>query len=107
MYPVPDGPLFPLKATVAWTIEPAVKGISIDATGKINVSSEVAHGTTTNVLGDVEKGRRKLSAKLYVFRPEENPLIGAWHVDTRVACGESHEIRAAAVHPLSLRGNDW
>src|SRR5690242_14190539 len=36
MYPVPDGPLFPLKASVAWSIAPAVKGISIDAkTGKI------------------------------------------------------------------------
>jgi hypothetical protein len=107
MYPVPDGPLFPLKATVVWTIEPAVKGISIDKTGKITVDSSVPNGATTTVFGDVEKGRRKLSAKLYVFRPEENPLIGAWHVDTRVACGESHEIRAVAVRPLSLRGNDW
>jgi hypothetical protein len=107
MYPVPDGPLFPLKATVVWTIEPAVKGISIDKTGKITVDSSVPNGATTTVLGDVEKGRRKLSAKLYVFRPEENPLIGAWHVDTRVACGESHEIIAVAVRPLSLRGNDW
>ncbi len=107
MYPVPDGPLFSLKTTVVWSIEPAVKGISIDATGKISVDSDVPHGVTGTVLGDVEKGRRKLSAKLYVFRPEENPLIGTWHVDTRVACGESQEIRAAASRPLSLRGNDW
>jgi len=107
MYPVPDGPLFPLKAAVVWSIEPAVKGISIDATGKITVDSDVPHGVTGTVLGDVKKGRRKLSAKLYVFRPEENPLIGTWHVDTRVACGESQEIRAAAARPLSLRGNDW
>jgi len=36
-----------------------------------------------------------------------NPLIGQWHVDTRVACGESLEMRAAPVPRLSLRGNNW
>jgi hypothetical protein len=107
MYPVPDGPLFPLKASVTWSIEPAVKGISIDATGKISVDADVPHGATATVLGAVEKGRRKLSAKIYVFHPDENPLIGAWHVDTHAACGQSLEMRAAAPRPLSLRGNDW
>jgi hypothetical protein len=107
MYPVPDGPLFPLKASIAWSIEPAVKGISIDTTGKISVDADVPHGATATVLGDVEKGRRKLSAKIYVFHPDENPLIGAWHVDIRSACGQSLEIRAATARPLSLRGNDW
>src|SRR5712671_3359040 len=66
MYPVPDGPLFPLKAAVVWSIEPVVKGISIDKTGKITVDSSFPNGATTTVFGDVEKGRRKLSAKLYV-----------------------------------------
>ena len=32
MYPVPDGPLFPLKASVTWSVEPAITGISMDAT---------------------------------------------------------------------------
>ena len=82
MYPVPDGPLFPLKASVTWSIEPAVKGISIDKTGKISVDADVPHGTTATVRGDVENGRRKLSRKIYVFHPDMNPLIGQWHVDT-------------------------
>jgi hypothetical protein len=108
MYPVPDGPLFPLKANVTWSIESGAKGISIGAnTGMINVEADVPHGTSATVLADIDNGRRKLSAKVYVFRPEENPLIGAWHVDTRVACGEAQEIRSPAVSPLSLRGKDW
>jgi hypothetical protein len=77
MYPVPDGPLFPLKATVTWSIAPPVKGISIDATsGKISVAADVKHGATTTVHAEVAGGQRKLTAKLYVFRPEENPLVG-------------------------------
>jgi hypothetical protein len=107
MYPVPDGPLFPLKASVTWSIEPAIKGIAIDKTGKISVDADVPHGTTATVRGDVENGRRKLSTKIYVFHPAVNPLIGQWHVDTRVACGESLEMRAAAERRLSLRGNNW
>ncbi|HEY5028202.1 MAG TPA: hypothetical protein VIK39_07320 [Candidatus Angelobacter sp.] len=107
MYPVPDGPLFPLEANVAWSVEPAVQGISIDPTGKISVDAAVPHGATAIVHADVDSGRRKLSAKVYVFRPDENPLIGAWRVDTRVVCGETQEIKAAAARPLSLRGNNW
>jgi hypothetical protein len=107
MYPTPDGPSFPLKASVTWSIEPPVKGISIDKSGKLTVDANVPHGTTATILGDVEQGRKKLSGKVYVFHPDENPLIGAWHVDTRVACGESQEIKAAAASPLTLRGYNW
>jgi hypothetical protein len=107
MYPTPDGPSFPLKANVTWSIESAVKGISIDKTGKLTVDANVPHGTTVTIVGDVEKGRRKLSEKVYVYHPDENPLIGAWHVDTRVACGATQEIKAAATGSVTLRGYDW
>ena len=83
MYPVPDGPLYPLKAKVTWAIEPAVKGISIDQnSGKISVQADVAHGTGTTVHANVENGRRKLTAKLYVFHPEADPFIGSWNVES-------------------------
>ncbi|HEY2363898.1 MAG TPA: hypothetical protein VGK36_22455, partial [Candidatus Angelobacter sp.] len=49
-YPVPDGPSFPLKASVTWSIERAVKGISIDKTGKLTVDADVPHGTTATIL---------------------------------------------------------
>lgn len=107
MYPVPDGPLFPLKASVIFSIEPPVNGISIDKTGLLKVDADVPHGATATILADVEHGRRKLSGKVYVYHPDENPLIGAWHVDTRVACGESQEIKPAAASPLTLHGYNW
>jgi hypothetical protein len=108
MYPVPDGPLFPLKATVAWSIAPAVKGVSIDAiSGKINVSADVEHGTTTTVHADVGSGRRKLTVRLYVFRTDANPLIGKWRVDQKVACSEAQEMKTAASGPRSLYTMDW
>ena len=107
MYPTPDGPSFPLKANVTWSIEPAVKGISVDRSGMLTVDADVPHGTTATIFADVEKGRRKLSGKVFVFHPDENPLIGSWHVDTRVACGASQAIKAAATSPLTLRGYDW
>lgn len=107
MYPVPDGPLFPLKAGVSWSIESGVKGISIDKAGMITVDVNVPHGATATLHANVESGRRMLAAKIYVFRPEENPLIGAWRIDTQVACGESHEMKATTARPLSLRGNHW
>jgi hypothetical protein len=34
MYPVPDGPLFPLKASVTWSIEPAVKEFPLIQQGR-------------------------------------------------------------------------
>ena len=51
----------------------------------------VPHGTTTTIHADVNHGQRKLAARLYVFRSESNPLIGKWHVDTRVACGDASD----------------
>src|SRR5437899_5079978 len=108
MYPVPDGPLVPLKATVAWSIAPAVKGISIDAkSGKISVDAGVPHGATTTVHANVGNGRRRLTAKLYVFRPEENPLVGRWRVDLKVACGEAEEMKVPESRHTPVNGSMW
>ena len=96
MYPVPDGPLFPLKAQVQWSIAPAVKGISIDArTGKITVDAGVAHGTTTTVRANVNHGVRKLTGKLVVFSPAENPLVGSWTVKSALGCGDTQQVLPA------------
>src|SRR5260221_2299998 len=108
MYPVPDGPLFPLKAGVEWSIAPAVKGISIDAkTGKISVAEDVAHGSTATVQANVAGGRRKLKTKLYVFKRDQNPLVGKWYVDSHTACGDAQEIKVPVFRPRSLYGATW
>lgn len=107
MYPTPDGPSFPLQASVTWSMATPVKGISIDKSGMLKIDAEVPHGTIATILADVEHGRRKLSGKVHVYHPDENPLIGTWHVDTRVVCGESQEIKTAATSQLTLRGYNW
>src|SRR5690349_19251113 len=108
MYPNADGPLSPLKASVQWSIMPAIKGIAIEAkSGKISVDASVPHNATTTVHANVNNGRRKLEAKLYVFRPEENALIGRWYVDPRVACGDAQEIKSPAARPRSFHGILW
>jgi hypothetical protein len=107
MYPVPDGPLFPLKERVVWSIEPAVKGIAIDADGNIHVAADVPHATTAVVHANLQSVRRKLSEKIFVYRPEKNPLVGIWRVDTRVLCGDSHEIKPAAASSFLYRNLSW
>lgn len=106
MYPVPDGPLFPLKATVVWSITPAVQGITIDAAGKITVAANVKHGTTATVHANVAWGKRLLETKIYAFRPDENPLVGRWKIDSNIACGEANELKPAS-KPATLPGPTW
>jgi hypothetical protein len=107
MYPVPDGPLFPLKQKVAWSIEPAVQGIAIDVDGNIHVAADVPHGTTAIVHANLKSGRRKLSEKIFVYRPEKNPLIGVWQVGTRVVCGNSHEVKPIPDSSLLSLSASW
>ncbi|MGC2697721.1 MAG: hypothetical protein WA738_18180 [Candidatus Angelobacter sp.] len=108
MYPVPDGPLFPLKASVEWSIVPEVKGITIDAKlGKISVSAEVPHGATATIHANVENGLRLLITRVYVFRPEENPFVGQWYVDPLVACGDAQEMKPPVSSHHRVNGAKW
>jgi len=87
MYPVPDGPLFPPNADVTWWIEPAVKGILVEAkSGAITVASTVPRGTLALLHADVAGRKEKLHAKLYVYSPKVDPLVGSWKVDSTQAC---------------------
>jgi hypothetical protein len=103
MYPVPDGPLYPLKADVMWWIEPAVKGIFIEAkSGRITVADSVPHGTTATVYADVPGRKQKVSAKILVFSPKQNPIVGAWRVQSISQCGsQAAQLPAAAASPLA------
>lgn len=105
-YPTPDGPLIPLKATVAWSIMPEVKGIAIDpATGKITVAKDVAAGTTATVHANVANGTRKLTAKVVVFNPADIPLMGGWRVQSVVACEEGQ--RVVLPHSSAHLNDHW
>ena len=104
VYPVPDGPLYPLKADVTWWIEPAVKGIFIEAkSGVITVADSVPPGTTAIVYADIPGRRSKVSGKLFVFSPKQNPIVGAWRVESLSQC--RGEKSATAESPLA--GYQW
>jgi len=90
MYPNPDGPLSPLKADVVWWIEPYVKGILIEAkTGTIMVSRAVPHGTEALLHADIAGRKEKLHAKIFVYSPEKNPLVGTWRIESTLPCGRA------------------
>ena len=87
MYPVPDGPLFPLKADVTWWIEPAVKGILVEAkTGMMTVAPTVPRGTSALLHADVAGRKEKVHTKVYVYSAKSDPLVGSWRVDSSYAC---------------------
>jgi hypothetical protein len=95
-YPNPDGPTMRLPAKIGWSIEPAVEGIRIERdTGKITVDAGVASGTTAIVRADVNNGLRKLTGKLVVFSPAEDPLIGNWEVKSGLGCGADQQVLPA------------
>jgi len=91
MYPNPEGPLTPLKADVVWWIEPYVRGILIEAkTGTIMVSQSVPHGTEALLHADIAGRKEKLHAKIFVYSPQKNPLIGTWRIESARPCGGAH-----------------
>lgn len=103
-YVNPDSPLIPLDAPVVWSIGP-VKGLAIDATGKITVSADVAGGTTATVHANVANGRRKLSAKVVVFKSADLPLTGEWKVQSSVLCDQGKNV--ALQHNSPHVGDRW
>ncbi|HKT52746.1 MAG TPA: hypothetical protein VJV96_20770 [Candidatus Angelobacter sp.] len=87
MYPVPDGPLSPLKADVTWWIEPAVKGILVEAkSGMMMVAPTVPRGTSAFLHADIAGRKEKVHAKVYVYSAKSDPLVGNWRVDSSHAC---------------------
>jgi hypothetical protein len=94
MRPTPDGPLYPLNARVAWSLQSSVPGIAVDGkSGVINVGKDVPGETTATILAKIEDGRRVLKASLHVFIRETKPLIGEWAVEALVACSDGHEMK--------------
>jgi hypothetical protein len=93
--PTADAPFYnPVKADVAWSIEPKTDGVLIGArSGKIQVDSTVSRGTVVTIRANIEKGRRVLDIPLYVFTSAASPLLGGWTRETLIACADGHEIK--------------
>ena len=106
-YPVPDGPSYPLKAHVEWSIQSPVTGLSIDkTTGKITADATVAHGTQATIQANVNNGQKLLKAKLYVFSRSVNPFIGQWKLQSVLGCAAGKDPDRNAAQKIIFRGSD-
>ncbi len=84
--------LEPVEACVAYSVEPDDGGASIGPeTGVLTISADAAPGSVYTVTADVEDGRAVLQAKVYVWTPESNPLVGVWHEIAELPCGGGAE----------------
>jgi len=85
----------PIKARVAWSVTPQT-GARIDSrTGAFRVDSSTPAGSVFDVTANVERGRRVLSAKVYVYTPQSNPLAGYWRQTSEIPCGTDQPLAPA------------
>lgn len=82
----------PVETCVTWSVEPS-EGASIDPErGVLTVEAGVPSGSVFTVSADVEDGRRILSIPVYIFTPQDNPLVGIWREEVQFACGTGTEV---------------
>jgi hypothetical protein len=82
----------PVDACATWSVSPT-DGATIDAeTGVFTVRQGTPSGTVFTVTADVENGRRLVSADVYVYTPEANPLFGTWREEVQFSCETDEEL---------------
>jgi hypothetical protein len=83
---------------IAWSISPAA-GATIDPqTGFLTIDENIPPGTVYTVTADVENGRATPSIDVYVYTPEQYPLVGRWNEEKQVTCTDEKEM--LAVEPI-------
>ena len=87
--------LKPVQAQVSWSIKPTAGARINPSTGEFTVDRSTPHGSVFEVKADVEEGRRVITAKVYVYTPEANPLVGNWRETSRVMCRTGEAKRPA------------
>src|SRR6266702_3921043 len=85
----------PIKARTVWSVTPQA-GARIDSvTGAFRVDSGTPAGSVFDVTANVERGRRVLTAKVYVYTPASNPLAGYWRQASESLCGTDQPLAPA------------
>ncbi|MEW5849569.1 MAG: hypothetical protein AB2A00_12195 [Myxococcota bacterium] len=103
----------PVDACVAWSISPT-GSVTVDAaTGVVEVPANTPSGSTFTVSADVEDGRRVISARLDVYRPEDALLVGFWTEVAQLECDGGAEaaperaIQEVVFHADGTFGVTW
>ena len=64
-------------------------GDPFDPTIRVWIAPETPHGTEIRLRADIESGRAVRHGELFVYRPEENPIVGHWTERAQLPCGPS------------------
>ena len=82
----------PVETCTTWSVDPS-DGASIDhETGSFSVGPGTPGGEVFTVTADVEDGRRLVSIEVYVYTPEDNPLVGIWREEAQLGCEDYEEV---------------
>lgn len=83
--------LEPVEVCAAYTLEPTT-GASYDAAaGMLTIAGDVAAGSVFTLTADVEDGRASVAAKITVYTPESNPLVGTFKEIAQIDCKNDQE----------------
>lgn len=76
----------PLDVKAVWSFSPA-SGAKIDQNGLFTVDENTPSGSVFRVTANINNGQATAGIDVYIYRTEDNPLIGTWREDTQLACG--------------------
>src|SRR5262245_36138099 len=82
----------PVDACVAWSLNRKSFVVLDSLSGLLKIDAATPHGTSFVVTANVENGRRVIAIAAYIYRPEENPLIGVWQETQRFRCDSGKPI---------------
>ena len=81
-------PLDNPPSTIQWSVTPAGKGVTVNASGQMSVASNATPGMYTLRAVIPEK---TMTREVRVYDLRRNPVVGTWHEDAQISCGDSRE----------------
>lgn len=84
----------PVDACAEWSVEPA-DGASITDDGVLSIEPTAHNGSMFMVEADIEQGKALLTAEVWVYTEQDNPLVGTYHEIAQIDCQQPGEIEPA------------
>ena len=75
----------PLDVKAIWSFSPS-SGAKIDRNGLFTVDENTPSGSVFRVTADINNGQATAGIDVYIYRTQDNPLIGTWQEDKWLAC---------------------
>jgi hypothetical protein len=85
----------PVRIPATWTVSPD-DGVRIDpGSGRLTIDPDMPSGSEFTVTAEVDDGRHAVTAGVYVYTPEGNPLVGFWREQAQLSCDGGAEVAPA------------